>query len=298
MIQGTASGAGKTTIALGLCRIFRQDGFKAAPFKSQNMTGNTARTACGGEIAVSQLMQAYAAGAEPVTEMNPLVLKPPDGGEGTRVILNGRPFDMGGSGNINDFKISAFLPEIIKAYNSLKKQYDIIVIEGAGSPVELNLIADDIVNMGIARRVNAPVILVADIDRGGAFASLYGTIGLLDERDRKLVKATALNRFRGDISGFEEGRRILERITGLPVAGIVPYVSFDLPEEDGFSLRGERRGERGEFGFESGECRVEGGEFGFDRAELERQFDIVADNVRRALDMDLIYEIVGIRNES
>ena len=157
MIQGTSSGVGKTILTMALCRIFRQDGYKTAPFKSQNMTSNTAFTKNGEEIAVSQLLQALAAGIEPTADMNPVLLKPPD-------------FK-------NSKKVDLFV--IMDAYSRLASQYNVIVIEGAGSPVELNLNKGDYVNMGVAVRTGAPVLLVADIDRGGVFASLYGTLALL-----------------------------------------------------------------------------------------------------------------------
>ena len=275
MIQGTSSGVGKTVITMALCRIFKQDGYKVAPFKSQNMTANTAFTKDGDEIAISQLLQAYAAGTAPSAAMNPVILKPEK--LGTQIILNGKYYDTINAYNFREIK-KKLIPEIINAYNNLSRQYDIIVIEGAGSPVELNLTknGDDIVNMGIAKRVNAPVLLVSDIDRGGVFASLYGTVKLLDESERGYVKAIAVNRFKGDITYFADGINILETITGLPVAGVVPYVQIDLPEEDSLYSNG----------------------IAFD-ADFEDQSELIAANVRRSFDMDLIYKIIdeGISHE-
>jgi len=265
MIQGTASNVGKTIIAMALCRIFKQDGYKVAPFKSQNITPNTARLENGDEIAVSQLLQAYAAGVEPEVCMNPVILKP----QGPQVILNGRPHEMATDGDFTALK-QKLIPEIMKAYATLDERYDIIVIEGAGSPVELNLTrgSDDIVNMGIAKRVNAPVLLVSDIDRGGIFASLYGTLNLLDEDERQCVKAMIVNRFRGDIESFADGVKILEDITGVPVAGVVPYIEFDIPEEDTHSSNYTPEN------------------------NYDRQLDLIADNIRTSLDMELIYKTI------
>ena len=216
MLQGTSSGAGKTTIALALCRIFKQDGYKVAPFKSQNVTSNTVKTNSGDEIAISQLLQAYAAGADPLKEMNPVALKMSQG-QGTQVILNGQLFGTLSTQELGSIKTTTLLPEILKSFSFLDETNDIVVIEGAGSPVELNLNSEDIVNMGVATRVDSPVLLVGDIDRGGVFASLYGTIALFNDREKSLVKGTIVNRFKGDLSRFADGKAILERITTVPV---------------------------------------------------------------------------------
>ena len=270
MIQGTASGVGKTILTMALCRIFKQDGYKVAPFKSQNMTANTAFTADGAEISVSQLLQAHAAGTEPDATMNPVLLKQVP--SGTQVILNRNSL---GYININEFQTvkKELLPVIMNAYTSLAKKHEIIVIEGAGSPVELNLNKDDIVNMGIAMKVNSPVVLVSDIDRGGVFASLYGTLNLFNESEKKYVKATIINRFKGDMSLFSDGVKIIEKITGLPVAGVVPYIHFDIPEEDSLHNTKTSRYSPG--------------------ANFDAQFDLIADNVRKSLSMELIYKILN-----
>ena len=272
MIQGTASGVGKTIITMALCRIFSQDGYKTAPFKSQNMTSNTAFTDSGDEIAISQLLQAKAANTNPVAAMNPIILKPDPEKKGTQIILNGKPYDIINAYNFKEIKKN-LIPEITKAYGSLSQQYDIIVIEGAGSPVELNLTrnSNDIVNMGIAKLAQSPVLLVSDIDRGGVFASLYGTVKLFDDSEREYVKATIVNRFKGDMSYFKEGAAILEEITGIPVVGVVPYIKFYMPEEDSLY---------------SGSSDISDGDF-------ESQFDLIAENVRKSLDMDLIYKIIN-----
>ena len=279
MIQGTASGVGKTIITMALCRIFSQDGYKTAPFKSQNMTSNTAFTDSGDEIAISQLLQAKAANTNPVAAMNPIILKPDPEKKGTQIILNGKPYDIINAYNFKEIKKN-LIPEITKAYGNLSQQYDIIVIEGAGSPVELNLTrnSNDIVNMGIAKLAQSPVLLVSDIDRGGVFASLYGTVKLFDDSEREYVKATIVNRFKGDMSYFKEGAAILEEITGIPVVGVVPYIKFYMPEEDSLY---------------SGSSDISDGDF-------ESQFDLIAENVRKSLDMDLIYKIIndGVQNMS
>ena len=276
MLQGTSSGAGKTTIALALCRIFKQDGYRVAPFKSQNMTSNTARTGRGEEIAVAQWVQAYASELEPDTAMNPVILKP--SAQGTQIVLNGQYHDTVNAQDLSKIKVSTLLPEIMKAYASLDESYDIIVIEGAGSPVELNLNKNDIVNMGIATRVKAPVLLVSDIDRGGVFASLFGTIGLFEENEKNHVKATIVNRFKGNIDYFAEGISILEKITGVPVAGVVPHMSFNLPDEDDLipGSGNESRGTAGDF----------------DTDAFETEFDNIAEITRSALNMKLIYDIL------
>ena len=268
MIQGTASGVGKTILTIALCRIFKQDGYTVAPFKAQNMTMNTALLENDDEIAVSQILQARAAGAQPCALMNPIVLKPAPDRQGTQVILNGRPYDTINAYNYKEIKQS-LIPEVMKAYTALASKADIIVIEGAGSPVELNLNKDDLVNMGLAKIVNAPVLLAADIDRGGVFASLFGTVGLFDESERGYVKATIVNRFKGDIAYFTDGVAILEKITGLPVAGVVPYIVFDLPEEDGAAPDTELRD------------------------DYESQFNFIADRVREAMNMSLINKILN-----
>ncbi|MCL2045889.1 MAG: cobyric acid synthase [Oscillospiraceae bacterium] len=278
MLQGTSSGAGKTTIALALCRIFHQDGFKVAPFKSQNVTSNTSKTKNGDEIAISQLLQAYAAGAEPSAQMNPVVLNM-SGGEGTQVILNGKPYGRVNSQELSEMKIPVLLPEILKAYESLDEQYDIIVIEGAGSPVELNLNTNDIVNMGIATRLDAPVLLIGDIDRGGVFASLYGTIALYTDEERALVKGTIVNRFKGDLQRFEDGKALLESICKIPVAGVIPYIDIDLPEEDDLVARPAGP--------------VLQNTALTDSTPFAPEFDRIAEIIRQALDMELIYRIIN-----
>ncbi|MBQ5331912.1 MAG: cobyric acid synthase [Oscillospiraceae bacterium] len=233
MIQGTMSNAGKSFFSAALCRIFFEDGYSCAPFKSQNMALNSYITSEGLEMGRAQAMQAEAACTEPSVLMNPILLKPTSD-IGSQVIVNGRV--RGNMSASEYFKNKRqLIPEIMNAFNELEKKYDIIVIEGAGSPVELNLKADDIVNMGMARLAKAPVLLVGDIDRGGVFAQLLGTLMLLEDDERKMVKGLVVNRFRGDKSLFDDGCRILEEKGGLPVAGVIPYINCDIDDEDSLS---------------------------------------------------------------
>lgn len=235
MIQGTMSNAGKSLLCAGLCRIFKQDGFKVAPFKSQNMALNSFITKDGFEMGRAQVVQAEAAGKEPDVRMNPILLKPTTD-VGSQVIVNGRPI-----GNMRAMEYyrrkREFVPAVMEAYSSLAAENDIIVIEGAGSPAEINLKQEDIVNMGLAKLVDAPVLLVGDIDRGGVFAQLYGTVALLDPDERARVKGTVVNKFRGDKKILEPGLEILERLCGVPVAGVVPYLHVDIDDEDSLSER-------------------------------------------------------------
>ncbi len=235
MIQGTMSNAGKSLLAAGLCRIFKQDGYRVAPFKSQNMALNSFITKTGAEMGRAQVVQAEAAGIEPDVRMNPILLKPTTD-VGSQVIVNGQV-----QGNMRAMEYyrrkREFIPAVMEAYNSLAQEYDIIVIEGAGSPAEINLKATDIVNMGLAELVDAPVLLVGDIDRGGVFAQLYGTIALLEPQEQKRIKGTIVNKFRGDRAILQPGIDILEKICGVPVAGVIPYTHVDIDDEDSLSTR-------------------------------------------------------------
>ena len=242
MIQGTMSNAGKSLLCAGLCRILRQDGYRVAPFKSQNMALNSFITKDGGEMGRAQVVQAEAAGIEPDVRMNPILLKPTTD-VGSQVIVAGQV-----QGNMRAMEYyrrkPEYIPAILEAYNSLASEYDIIVIEGAGSPAEINLKQEDIVNMGLAKLVDAPVLLVGDIDRGGVFAQLYGTVALLEEDERKRIKGTIVNKFRGDRSILEPGIRILEELCGVPVAGVIPYTHVDIDDEDSLTGRFARTTER------------------------------------------------------
>jgi adenosylcobyric acid synthase len=235
MVQGTMSNAGKSIICAALCRIFKQDGYKTAPFKSQNMALNSYVTEEGLEMGRAQVVQAEAAGVTPSARMNPVLLKPVTDA-GSQVIVNG---EARGNMSARDyFKIKrSLIPDIMSAYNSLADEFDIIVIEGAGSPAELNLKSDDIVNMGVAKLVKSPVLLVGDIDRGGVFAQLFGTVKLLEESEQDMIKALIVNKFRGDVTLFGDGVKMLETLTGKPIAGVVPYLNVDIDDEDSLSDR-------------------------------------------------------------
>lgn len=235
MIQGTMSNAGKSLLVGGLCRIFRQDGYRTAPFKSQNMALNSFITSDGLEMGRAQVMQAEAAGIEPDVRMNPILLKPTDD-VGSQVIVNGEVL-----GNMPASEYFAYkrklIPEIMKAYDSLAAEYDIVVLEGAGSPAEINLNHEDIVNMGMARMAKAPVLLAGDIDRGGVFAQLLGTQLLLKEWEKAHLKGMLINKFRGDERLLEPGIRMLEERSGCPVVGVVPFMELDIDDEDSLSER-------------------------------------------------------------
>lgn len=235
MVQGTASNAGKSVLAAALCRIFRQDGLRAAPFKSQNMALNSFVTPDGLELGRAQAMQAEAAGIPPDVRMNPVLLKP-TGEMCSQVIVNGEVAGDMPAQEYYRFRRS-LIPEIKKAFDSLAAENDVLVLEGAGSPAEINLKQDDIVNMGLAKLAKAPVLLVGDIDRGGVFASLAGTLLLLEPEERALVKGLVINKFRGDSELLKPGLDQIERITGVPVLGVIPYAPLDLDDEDSLSQR-------------------------------------------------------------
>ena len=220
MIQGTMSNAGKSILAAGLCRIFKQDGYRTAPFKSQNMALNSYITSEGLEMGRAQVVQAEAAGISPHVDMNPILLKPTTN-VGSQVIVHGV---ARGNMKARDYFAMkrSLIPEIMASYERLSGSHDIIVIEGAGSPAEINLKSDDIVNMGLAELVDAPVLLAGDIDRGGVFAQLYGTVALLEQEERQRVKGLIINKFRGDRFILDPGAAMLEQLCGIPVIGVVP----------------------------------------------------------------------------
>ena len=233
MVQGTMSNAGKSLIVAGLCRIFAQDGYRVAPFKSQNMALNSYITEDGLEMGRAQVMQAEAAGVKPSVLMNPILLKPTND-VGSQVIVKGEVL-----GNMRARDYFAYkkklIPTICEAFSELEKQADIIVMEGAGSPAEINLKSDDIVNMGLAKLVDAPVLLVGDIDRGGVFAQLLGTLMLLEEDEKARVKGLIINKFRGDKTILDPGVKMLEERGGVKVAGVVPYMHLSIEDEDSLS---------------------------------------------------------------
>ena len=256
MLAGTGSDVGKSVIAAAFCRIFRQDGYQPAPFKAQNMALNSYATPEGLEIGRAQAVQAEAAGIPCHTDMNPLLLKP-QSDHTSQVVLNGRPIGNRDAYNYwrrgekleeNGEKLEGrgeridFRTEVCAAFDRLAAKYNPIVMEGAGSISELNLRDTDLVNMPMARHADADVILVGDIDRGGVFASVYGSIALQTPEDRKRIKGIIINKFRGDMRLFEEGRKMLEHICGVPVLGVVPYYKdIYIEEEDSVSLEQKRR---------------------------------------------------------
>ena len=279
MIQGTASGVGKSILAIGLCRILHQDGYAVAPFKSQNMSLNSHVLKDGLEMAKAQAIAAWACEIEPSCDMNPILLKPVNGI--TEVIVNGRSIGQMSSHEYKDFKRRQAWPHIMEAYQRLSSRYDFLILEGAGSPVEMNMKENDVANMNMSRRVDSPVVLVADIDRGGMFASVIGTLALFDENEKQSVKAIVVNKCMGRLELFDEVKLLLEKIAGIPVVGMIPYLSLDIEDED--NLCDRRTGLKKQVtGLSEKEC-----------AQLrEKQFDALAENLRRHLDMKKIYEII------
>lgn len=235
MVQGTMSNSGKTFVTAGLCRIFKQDGYRVAPFKSQNMALNSYITKEGLEIGRAQAMQAEAAMIEPTHHMNPILLKPTSS-MGSQIVVNGEVYGNMSAAEYYEKK-DALIPGIMKAFNYLKANNDRIVIEGAGSPAEINLADNDIVNMGMAKMADAPVLLVADIDRGGVFASVYGTVKLLPTDQQKRIKGIIINKFRGDVEILKPGLKMIENLTGIPVVGVIPMEKIDVDDEDSLSDR-------------------------------------------------------------
>lgn len=235
MIQGTSSSVGKSVLAAAFCRIFYQEGYLVSPFKAQNMALNSFVTAAGGEMGRAQVVQAQAAGVDPDVRMNPVLLKP-SGPSGSQVIIMGQS-----QGNVTALRYHGEYqrmtwPSVQKALHSLLDEYEILVIEGAGSPAEVNLKSNDIVNMRIALEAKSPVLLVADIDRGGALASVVGTLELLEPEERATVKGIIFNKFRGELALLQPALDFIEEKTGIPVLGVVPYFKIRIPDEDSVAL--------------------------------------------------------------
>lgn len=268
MIQGTTSNVGKTTLTAGLCRILAQDGHRVAPFKPQNLASAAYVTKSGDRIGIGQAVQAEAAGIEPDGRMNPVLVKPC--GVGTEVCIRGKPVP-----GIKKYgEMVQLMPEVLAAFRSLEKEYDTIIIEGAGAAAELNLMDRDISNMGFAKEIQTPVVIVGDIERGGVFASLYGTFGLFDDAAKKLVRGFVINRLSGDAKHLGAGPSRLTDLTGVPVLGVVPKLDIHLQEED---IPGP---------IPRDNSLLE------DKAYRERQLDLLADALRESLDMDAIYRIL------
>lgn len=269
MVQGTMSNAGKSTIATGLCRIFAQDGYRVAPFKSQNMSSISYVTEDGLEMGMGQAVQAEAAFKKPDVRMNPILLKP-RGNKTSQIILNGKPVESMSTVEYYKYK-ATLIAHIMKAYNSLAEENDIIVIEGAGSSAEIN-IKDDLANMGMAKMANSPVLLVGDIDRGGVFASLYGTYMLQGEDEKKFIKGLIINKFRGDVKLLEPGPSMLEELINVSTIGIVPHMVINIDEEDSLSERTNN---------------LE------NLVDKEKEYDKIALSLRESLDIKRIYSILN-----
>lgn len=271
MIQGTTSSAGKSLFCTGLCRIFKKKGLKVVPFKSQNMSSIFFTTADGKKISSAQALQARAAGIEPRPEMNPILLIPKTD-VGSKVIILGEEKKEMKAREYFEYKKTC-KPMILKTFQNLEKENDIVVIEGAGSPAEINLNQNDIVNMGMAEMADAPVLLIADIDRGGVFAQLYGTVMLLPEKDRKRIKGMIINKFRGDKSLLDPGIKMIEDLVKIPVIATIPYMHLELADED--SLIDDDK-----------KCNTQAQS----DAELEKELDKLAALIEENSDMDFIFK--------
>ncbi len=271
MIQGTTSSAGKSLFCTGLCRIFKKKGLKVVPFKSQNMSSIFFTTADGKKISSAQALQARAAGIEPRPEMNPILLIPKTD-VGSKVIILGEEQKEMKAREYFEYKKTC-KPMILKTFQNLEKENDIVVIEGAGSPAEINLNQNDIVNMGMAEMADAPVLLIADIDRGGVFAQLYGTVMLLPEKDRKRIKGMIINKFRGDKSLLDPGIKMIEDLVKIPVVATIPYMHLELADED--SLIDDDK-----------KCNTQAQS----DAELEKELDKLAALIEENSDMDFIFK--------
>ena len=235
MIQGTGSSVGKSVIVAGLCRIFYELGYKVTPFKAQNMALNSFITRDGKEMGRAQVVQAEASCIEPSADMNPILIKP-NSDTGAQVIIHGKVYGNMSAAKYHDFKKEA-KKFVVESFNRLSEKFDIMIIEGAGSPAEINLMENDIVNMGMAEIADAPVILVGDIDKGGVFASLVGTLSLLPDKDKERIKAFLINKFRGDKSLLQPGLYEIETLTSVPFLGVIPYLKdVYIQEEDGVAI--------------------------------------------------------------
>ena len=276
MIQGTMSSIGKSLLTAGLCRVFRQDGYHVAPFKSQNMSNNAFILEDGLEMSRAQAIQAEAAETAPSVLMNPILLKPVSD-MGAQVIVNGESRGHMRAADYFKYK-KTLIPDILHAFESLSVQYDIIVIEGAGSPAEINLKQNDIVNMGLAKMTDSPVLLVGDIDCGGVFAQIVGTLILLEDDERDRVKGVVVNKFRGDIEILRPGLAMLTEKSGKPVVGVLPYLSVDIEEEDSL-IRGIQ-------------SKPKDAEHMGAASYRDAQYDILAAAVREHLDVPFIYDVL------
>lgn len=275
MIQGTSSNAGKTLLCTALCRVFMQAGYRTAPFKAQNMTGSGFTLPDGQIMSGAQALQAVAARRAPEPRMNPVMLRPVST-MGSEVILMGENQGPMSVREYIRYKETAFA-HVKTAYDSLANEVDVMILEGAGSPAEINLRQNDIVNMSMAAYADAVVLLAGDIDRGGVFAHFLGTVELLDAQDRARIQGFIINKFRGDARLLESALVALTQRTGIPFIGVVPYMEHNLPQEDSLAIR-----EHGSGGLELTDPRVE--------TELDR----LADTIRNSLDMKKIFTLLGL----
>lgn len=276
MVQGTTSSAGKSLLCTGLCRIFKEDGYKVYPFKSQNMSSKYYETKQGYKISTAQALQAKAAGIYPEPRMNPILLQPTSD-QGSRVIINGEERYQMEAREYFKFK-NDLKGMLLDIYREIEEENDIVVIEGAGSPAEINLKQNDIVNMGMAKMADAPVLLVADIDRGGVFASLYGTVMLLEEEERQRIKGLIINKFRGDKTLLDPGIDMIEEMLNIPVIGTIPYVPLELVDEDTL-IDYEKRCNSEEQSDE----------------DIEIELSKLSSVLRTNLDIKYIYRVMGLR---
>jgi len=275
MVQGTSSGAGKSTIAIGLCRLLSDKGYKVAPFKAQNMSSNFFATSGGAKMAQVQAIQAVAARKEPDPKMNPILLKP-IGEYRSMVFLNGRFYsEMHAKEYYEKFVLQQGFVTALKALDTLRNENDIIVIEGAGSPSEINIAKYDIANMLLAKKVGAPVIIVADIERGGCFASIVGTMQLLKPAHRSLVKGFLINKFRGDITFLAPAVKEVQKITKKRILGIIPKIEFSLPEEDSLVGGIAKKAD-------------------IPQESWNWQIDLVAKAIKESIDIEKLMEVAGL----
>lgn len=275
MIQGTSSNAGKTLLCTALCRIFTRAGYRTVPFKAQNMTSSGFSLPDGRVMSGAQALQALAARRAPEPRMNPVLLKPVSP-MGSEVFVMGKCQGIMSVHEYMDYKKTAFA-EVQKAYDALAAEADIMILEGAGSPAEINLRHNDIVNMGMAAHANAVVLLAGDIDRGGVFAHFLGTVDLLDEQDRARVRGFIINKFRGEPDLLAPAEKELTRRSGIPFMGVVPFIRHDLPQEDSLAIK-----EHGGNGMALADPR------------MEEELDRLADTVRTALDMKSIFSLLNL----
>ncbi len=275
MVQGTSSGAGKSTIAIGLCRLLSDKGYKVAPFKAQNMSSNFFATSGGAKMAQVQAIQAVAARKEPDPKMNPILLKP-IGEYRSMVFLNGRFYsEMHAKEYYEKFVLQQGFVTALKALDTLRNENDIVVIEGAGSPSEINIAKYDIANMLLAKKVGAPVIIVADIERGGCFASIVGTMQLLKPAHRSLVKGFLINKFRGDITLLAPAVKEVQKITKKRILGIIPKIEFSLPEEDSLVGGIAKKAD-------------------IPQESWNWQIDLVAKAIKESIDIEKLMEVAGL----